>query len=53
MLLELRRIRKLLELEDDAYSDLMVMQRARMELQEIAADDEYEEAAEDDLEDEP
>lgn len=32
---EIRRLRQLLELEDDAYSDLIVLKRARQELQEL------------------
>lgn len=43
---ELRRLRQLLELEEDAYSDLFVMQRARQYLAEVLSDDAREELEE-------
>lgn len=49
---ELKRIRELLELDGDAYSDLMVLQKARrmlQELNELESDDDLEELLEDEL----
>lgn len=43
---ELRRLRQLLELDDTAYSDLFVMQRARQYLAEVLDDDRREELLE-------
>lgn len=43
---ELRRLRQLLELDDTAYSDLFVMQRARQYLAEVLDDDSREEMLE-------
>ena len=43
---EIRRLRQLLELDDTAYSDLFVMQRARQYLAEVLDDDRREEILE-------
>lgn len=43
---ELRRLRQLLELDETAYSDLFVMQRARQYLAEVLDDDAREELLE-------
>lgn len=49
LLKEIKRIRQLLELKEDVYSDLFVLKRAREELEELARDDEREELEEEQL----